>query len=45
MLRSGNYAHYVEGELRFQAPLSSSLKKEPWVRIATCLLDSADSKK
>ena len=33
------------GRLRFQAPLSSLLKKVPWLRLVTCLLNFADSRK
>ena len=35
----------VNGRLRFQAPLSSLLKKVPWLRLVACLLDYADSSK
>ena len=33
------------GRLRFQVPLSSTLKKVPWLRLVTCLLHFADSRK
>ena len=33
------------GRLRFQAPLSSLLNKVPWLRLVTCLLHFADSRK
>ena len=33
------------GRLRFQAPLSSLLKKVPWLRLVTCLLHFANSRK
>ena len=35
----------VNGQVRFLASLSSWLEKVPWLRLATCLLDFADSRK
>ena len=32
----------VNGRLPFQVPLSSLLKKVPWLRLVPCLLDFAD---